>query len=94
MPETITSLDDRLKLKASARLSADILTAFPKQNIFDDNTFVDLRGMSTVDGKYRVSQLMIAIRGACLAAYLSAYVAKDVNDFIGKVEKLPAGDKP
>lgn len=93
MAETISSLDERLKIKANARLAADVLSAFPNQNVFDDTTLVDLRGMSTVDGKYRVSQLMQAIRGACLSANLSAYITKDMDDFIGKVEKLPREEK-
>lgn len=94
MAETIGSLDDKIKLKATSRLTDEVLAAFPNQNIFDENTLVDLRGMSTIDGKYRISQLLTAIRSACMTANLHSYISKDVEDFIVKVEKLPMGEKP
>lgn len=91
--ENIDSLDLKIRAKAQSRLGQDVYKAFPTQKIFNEKMLVDLSELSTVDGKYSIEQLMGAIRNTCLSQSREQYYAKDAQDFIEKVEKLPAEDK-
>jgi hypothetical protein len=94
MAETIESLDSKIKTKSEIRLNLAIVDAFPGQNVFEESTQIDLSRVSTINGKYTISQLMAAIRSTCRALNRDSYHAKDVEDFVVKVDRLPPEDKP